>query len=125
MQDLWALIVFLTTGLVTALTSEALHEAFFRLAAANARLTASECEKEVLLHDLTHRFKNDLANLTALLRLRARTVADPSANRADGSFRAGPRHGAGASASDAGRGRLPWWTSGLSLAICARIFASP
>ena len=78
-EDLWALIVFLTTGLVTALTSEALHEAFFRLAAANARLTASECEKEVLLHDLTHRFKNDLANLTALLRLRARTVADPSA----------------------------------------------
>jgi hypothetical protein len=77
--DLWALIIFVTTGLVTALTSEARHDAFFRIAAAYARLMASEREKEVLLHELTHRFKNDLWNLTALLRLQARSVADPSA----------------------------------------------
>jgi len=68
------------------LTSEALHDAFFRLAAANkglaeanARIAASEQEKNLLLHELTHRFKNDLANLTAILRLQARHVADPSA----------------------------------------------
>ena len=77
---------FLTTGLITVLTSEALHQAFFRLAETNTKLAAaydriatSEHEKEVLLDELTHRFKNDLTNLTALLRLQARTVADPSA----------------------------------------------
>jgi len=85
-EDLWALITFVITGLVTALTSEALHQAFFRLAETNTklaaaydRIAASEHEKEVLLHELTHRFKNDLTNLTALLRLQARSVADPSA----------------------------------------------
>ena len=85
-EDFWALVVFLGTGLLTVLTSEALHDAFFRLAAANkglaeanARLAASEQEKNLLLHELTHRFKNDLANLTAILRLQARSVADPFA----------------------------------------------
>jgi two-component system, sensor histidine kinase PdtaS len=85
-EDFWALIVFLGTGLLTVLTSEALHDAFFRLAAANkglaeanARIAGSEREKDLLLHELTHRFKNDLANLTAILRLQAGNVADPSA----------------------------------------------
>jgi two-component sensor histidine kinase len=85
-EDFWALVVFLGTGLLTVLTSEALHDAFFRLAAANkglaeanARIAASEQEKNLLLHELTHRFKNDLANLTAILRLQARSVADPFA----------------------------------------------
>ena len=85
-EDFWTLVLFLGTGLVTALSGEALHKAFFQIADANAKLTAaydriaaSEREKEILLHDLTHRFKNDLANLTAILRLQARDVADPSA----------------------------------------------
>ena len=85
-EDFWTLVLFLGTGLVTALSGEALHKAFFQLADANSKLTAayeriaaSEHEKEILLHDLTHRFKNDLANLTAILRLQARDVADPSA----------------------------------------------
>jgi len=78
--------VFLGTGLLTVLTSEALHDAFFRLATANkglaeanARIAASEQEKDLLLQELTHRFKNDLANLTAILRLQARSVTDPFA----------------------------------------------
>ena len=85
-EDFWAFVVFLGTGLLTVLTSEALHDAFFRLAAANkglaeanARIAGSEREKDLLLHELTHRFKNDLANLTAILRLQAGNVADPSA----------------------------------------------
>ena len=85
-EDFWALMTFLTTGFITVLTSEALHQAFFRLAETNTKLAAaydriatSEHEKEVLLDELTHRFKNDLTSLTALLRLQARTVADPSA----------------------------------------------
>jgi two-component system, sensor histidine kinase PdtaS len=85
-EDFWALVVFLGTGLLTVLTSEALHDAFFRLATANkglaeanARIAASEQEKDLLLQELTHRFKNDLANLTAILRLQARSVTDPFA----------------------------------------------
>ena len=85
-EDFWAFVVFLGTCLLTVLTSEALHDAFFRLAAANrglaeanARIAGSEREKDLLLHELTHRFKNDLANLTAILRLQAGNVADPSA----------------------------------------------
>jgi two-component sensor histidine kinase len=85
-EDLLALVLFLATGIVTALISEALHEAFFRLAetngrlvAANERIAASEHEKGVLLDELVHRFRNDLANLTAILRLQARNAPDSSA----------------------------------------------
>jgi two-component sensor histidine kinase len=67
------------SGLVTAVMGRALHEALFRLADANKRIAASEREKELLLHELVHRFKNDLANVTAILRLQARSVSDPSA----------------------------------------------
>ena len=52
-EDFWAFVVFLGTGLLTVLTSEALHDAFFRLATANkglaeanARIAASEHEKD-------------------------------------------------------------------------------
>jgi two-component sensor histidine kinase len=78
--------VFLATGLVTAATAEALHRAFFRateansmLSAANRRIAASEHEKELLLQELTHRFKNDLANIAGVLRLQARGAADAAA----------------------------------------------
>jgi two-component sensor histidine kinase len=84
-EDLLALALFLATGATTALISESLHEAFFRLAetngrlvAANERIAASEHEKELLLDELVHRFRNDLANLTAILRLQARNAADSS-----------------------------------------------
>lgn len=83
-QDLLAFALFLGIGLVAAQTSEMLHNAFFRLAEANAklgkahaRIEASEHEKDLLLHELTHRFRNDLANLDALLRLQARSAKDP------------------------------------------------
>ncbi len=85
-EELWALVLFLATGLVTALASEGLHKAFFDINRAKAklleayeRIAASEHEKELLLQELVHRFKNDLANITAILRLQARDVADPSA----------------------------------------------
>ena len=83
-QDLLAFALFLGIGLVSALTGEMVHNAFFRLAEANAklgeahaRIEASEHEKDLLLHELTHRFRNDLANLDALLRLQARSARDP------------------------------------------------
>jgi len=78
-ESFWALAVFFATGLVTALTGEALHDALFRLAGANEKLTASEQEKDMLLHEVTHRFKNDLANLAAVMQLQARGASDATA----------------------------------------------
>ena len=78
-EEFWAVCVFFTTGLVTALTGEALHEALFRLADANTRILASEQEKDLLLHELAHRFKNDLANLAAVMQMQARGALDASA----------------------------------------------
>jgi len=84
-EELLGFALFFGTGLVTALTAEALHNAFFRLAKVNAELraahvkiSASEHDKDLLLHELTHRFRNDLANLTSLLRLQARSASDPA-----------------------------------------------
>ena len=57
----------------------ALHNALFGLAAAYERLAAAERQNALLLDELTHRFKNDLANLTAILRLQAKDVSDPQA----------------------------------------------
>jgi two-component sensor histidine kinase len=77
--DVIAILVFVGSGLVTAVMGSALHDALFRLDEANMRIGVSEREKELLLHELVHRFKNDLANVTAILRLQARSVSDPSA----------------------------------------------
>jgi two-component system, sensor histidine kinase PdtaS len=64
-DDLLALVVFVGSGLVTAIMGGLLHAALFQLAAANEHIAASEHEKELLLHELAHRFRNDLTNLTA------------------------------------------------------------
>ena len=42
-------------------------------------IAAAERQNALLLDELTHRFKNDLANLTAILRLQAKDVSDPQA----------------------------------------------
>ncbi|MGQ7794640.1 sensor histidine kinase [Faunimonas sp. B44] len=82
-RDLIALLLFVGTGWATVIVCEALHDALFGLASANSRLSeanrriaASEEEKELLLDEVTHRFKNDLANLTAILRLQANDTSD-------------------------------------------------
>jgi two-component sensor histidine kinase len=80
-DDLVAMMVFLASGLMTAVMGGALHKALFRLAAAYERIQASENQKALLLDEITHRFKNDLANLTAILRLQAKDVSDPLARR--------------------------------------------
>lgn len=83
-QELVAFGLFLGVGLVAAIISETLHNAIFRVAEVNdqlrmahTRIEGSEHEKDLLLHELTHRFRNDLANLDALLRLQARSAKDP------------------------------------------------
>jgi two-component sensor histidine kinase len=85
-SDFWMLVLFLVVATGTAAMIETLHWAFFtlaqvgaELAAARDRIAAAEHEKDVLLHEVTHRFKNELATLIGLLRLQARTVDDPVA----------------------------------------------
>jgi len=78
-DDAVAIAVFIGSGLVTAVMGSALHRILFRLAKANDQIAAAERQNALLLDELTHRFKNDLANLTAILRLHAKEVADPQA----------------------------------------------
>jgi signal transduction histidine kinase len=78
-DDAVAIAVFIGSGLVTAVMGSALHRILFRLAKANDQIAAAERQNALLLDELTHRFKNDLANLTAILRLHAKEVADPHA----------------------------------------------
>ncbi len=85
-REFWAVVLFLVVGTGTASMIEMLHNSFFALAqlhlqlkAAHDRIAAAEVDKDVLLQEMGHRFKNELATLIALLRLQARTVADPIA----------------------------------------------
>ena len=78
-DDAVAIAVFIASGLVTALIGSALHRMLFRLAKAYDQIAAAERQNALLLDELTHRFKNDLANLTAILQLHAKEVADPQA----------------------------------------------
>jgi two-component system, sensor histidine kinase PdtaS len=75
---MFGLVVCLLIGIFGVAAGGALYDASLRLAAADEqimaarqRVAAAECEKDLLLHELTHRFRNDLANLTSLLRLQA------------------------------------------------------
>lgn len=76
----WALFVLI--GLATAGLIEALHTTVHQLTRAHERLTASEAEKDLLLREASHRMKNDLTVLTALVRLQERAVHDEAARSA-------------------------------------------
>ena len=80
--DLLGLFFFVVIGLITAGISEALHRVAADLAQANKRLIAAEAEKSFQLAEASHRFKNELAILSSLLRLELRHVADPGARAA-------------------------------------------
>jgi two-component sensor histidine kinase len=84
-EEMFALAIFLIAGAMIILASGALHQAFFVLArrndelsAAKEKITVAEREKDLLLQELSHRFRNDLANLTSFLRLQAAASDDPS-----------------------------------------------
>jgi two-component system, sensor histidine kinase PdtaS len=97
-DDLIAVIIFALSGTATAVIIESLHRAYHDLRAAHDGLkrahdelqrshkavAASEHEKDVLLQELAHRVKNDMATLISLLQLQARSLADPVAKEALG-----------------------------------------
>jgi two-component system, sensor histidine kinase PdtaS len=58
--DVIALSSFIAVGLVSAAVLEALHRVASDLVEANQKLVASESEKDLLLQEASHRFKNEL-----------------------------------------------------------------
>jgi two-component sensor histidine kinase len=67
---------------MAAVIIEALHSAVYKLILANERLAAAEQERDFLLREAGHRFKNDLAILAALVRLQERSMEEPEARAA-------------------------------------------
>ena len=80
--DVIALSSFIAVGLVSAAVLEALHRVASDLVEANQKLVASESEKDLLLQEASHRFKNELAMLDAMLRLQERDAGEPTASAA-------------------------------------------
>lgn len=69
------LILFVVTGVFLAVAAEMLRKAIERIAAA-------ERDKDLLLRDLRHRTKNDIMNITSVLRIQARQAATPEIKNA-------------------------------------------
>src|SRR5687767_13862177 len=76
-RDVVALAVFISTGVVTALLIEALHLAYVEIAEAHDRLSSTARDRAVLLKELSHRMRNDLAAVASLLSMQARALEDP------------------------------------------------
>lgn len=80
--NLLGLFFFVVIGLIAVGIAEALHRVAADLTKARQRLIAAEAEKSFQLAEASHRFKNELAILSSLLRLELRHVADPGARAA-------------------------------------------
>jgi two-component sensor histidine kinase len=81
-RDVVGLAVFITTGILTALLIEALHGAYVDLAEAHDRLDSTARDRAVLLQELSHRMRNDLAAVASLLSLQAKALPDPAGRAA-------------------------------------------
>jgi two-component sensor histidine kinase len=81
-EDIAGLSVFIAIGLLSAAVLEALHKVAHDLADANDQLVASEGDKDLLLQEASHRFKNELTMLSAMLRLQQRSIKDNLASSA-------------------------------------------
>lgn len=80
-QGLFALALFVGSGMLLACTIETLHNALAGQRAAMAMRDKAEAGRALLLAEFRHRTRNDLQNLMALLLLRARS-APPEAREA-------------------------------------------
>jgi two-component sensor histidine kinase len=81
-EDVFGLSIFIAIGLVTAAILEALHRVARDLADTNELLLQSEADKDLVLQEASHRFKNELTMLVALLRLQERLVKDSTGSAA-------------------------------------------
>lgn len=80
-SDQIALILFVSIGVIIATVVEALHVGLVDLAAEHEHAQKAVNDREILLEELSHRTRNDLANVITLLNLQART-ADVGAREA-------------------------------------------
>lgn len=78
-DDLVATVVFIAAGLLTVVLIESLHTAFNDLHLANSELRRTHREfddalrmRDVLLAEISHRIKNDMATLSTILTMQAR-----------------------------------------------------
>lgn len=80
-SDQIALILFVVIGMIIAAVVEALHVGLVELAVEHELARKAVGDREILLEELSHRTRNDLANVITLLNLQART-ADAGAREA-------------------------------------------
>jgi two-component sensor histidine kinase len=78
-DDVVAVSLFIFIGLVMSVLVEALHLAYVNLEKSHAQIASSAHEQQVLMDELTHRMRNHLATIAALLRLQSRSVDEPAA----------------------------------------------
>ena len=64
------IILFMVTGFFLGAAAEMLRKAM-------ERITAAERDKDLLLRELRHRTKNDIMNITSVLRIQARQATTP------------------------------------------------
>ena len=73
-DDQIALALFVIVGFLIAAVVEALHVGLVDLAVEHEHAQAAVKDRELLLEELSHRTRNDLANVITLLNLQARSV---------------------------------------------------
>lgn len=76
--ELLALGIFSAAGFLIAFLTEALHTMYANLTEQHAQVAAAAREREVLLRELSHRTRNDLASIASLLLLRAQALEEPA-----------------------------------------------
>jgi two-component sensor histidine kinase len=91
--DWLAFVIFVVSGLATATLIESFHRVYHELSLVHHRLKAahdeltkahesvrkSEHQKDILMQELSHRTKNDLMMVSALVQMQSRSVADEGA----------------------------------------------
>lgn len=73
--DQIALVLFVLIGFAISCVVEALHTGLASLASKHESVTAAVRDRDVLLHELAHRTRNDLTNVVTLLNLQARSLS--------------------------------------------------
>lgn len=73
-SDQAALALFVAIGFAISAVVEALHKGLVSLAVEHARVSEAIRDRDVLMHELAHRTRNDFANVITLLNLQARSA---------------------------------------------------
>jgi two-component sensor histidine kinase len=81
-RDLIAIALFALIGFGTATLIEALHKAFITISKAHDALELAANRNKVLLHELSHRMRNDLSSIVSLLMLQASSSENKIAQEA-------------------------------------------